>query len=155
MRDHFEQNGWNTVVAFQTRNVPHRGHEYIQKCALENVDALLVHPVIGEKKSGDWRDEIILGSYQVLAQKYYNPDRVIISCLPWVMCYAGPREAIMHAIIRQNFGCSHFIVGRDHAGVGDFYGPYDAQKIFDSLSPHDLAIQTLRYENAAYCPQVQ
>lgn len=118
------------------------------------VDGLLVHPVIGEKKIGDFRDEIIIGAYQVLLQKYYNPQRVTVSCLPWVMRYAGPKEAIMHAIIRQNFGCTHFIIGRDHAGVGDYYGTYEAQEIFDTLSPSDLLIVIMRFENAAYCPDV-
>lgn len=150
----FASKWFQNIVAFQTRNVPHRGHEYIQKCALENVDALLVHPVIGEKKSWDFQNHVILGSYEILANKYYNPERVIISCLPWVMQYAWPREAIHHAIIRQNFGCSHFIVGRDHAWVGEYYGTYDAQKIFDTLPKWTLDIQILRYENAAYCPQV-
>lgn len=151
----FGEKWFKEIVAFQTRNVPHRGHEYIQKCALENVDALLVHPVIGEKKSGDFQNHVILGSYKILAEKYYNPERVMISCLPWVMHYAGPKEAILHAIIRQNFWCSHFIVGRDHAGVGNYYGTYDAQKIFDTISDWDLDIKILRYENAAYCPQVK
>lgn len=151
----FEKKWFREIVAFQTRNVPHRGHEYIQKCALENVDALLIHPVIGEKKSGDFKNKVILGSYQILAEKYYNPERVIISCLPWVMNYAGPKEAILHAIIRQNFWCSHFIVGRDHAWVWSYYGTYDAQQIFDTLKPWDIQIEIMRYENAAYCPQVQ
>lgn len=151
----FAERWFKEIVAFQTRNVPHRGHEYIQKCALENVDALLVHPVIGEKKSWDFQNHVILGSYEILANKYYNPERVIISCLPWVMQYAWPREAVMHAIIRQNFWCTHFIVGRDHAGVGSYYGTYDAQKIFDTLPEWALKIKILRYENAAYCPQVQ
>ncbi len=151
----FAEKWFKEIVAFQTRNVPHRGHEYIQKCALENVDALLVHPVIGEKKLWDFQNHVILGSYEILANKYYNPERVIISCLPWVMQYAWPREAIMHAIIRQNFWCTHFIVGRDHAWVGDYYWTYDAQKIFDTLPEGALSIKILRYENAAYCPQVQ
>lgn len=151
----FAARWFKEIVAFQTRNVPHRGHEYIQKCALENVDALLVHPVIGEKKSWDFQNHVILGSYEILANKYYNPERVIISCLPWVMQYAWPREAILHAIIRQNFGCTHFIVGRDHAWVWTYYGTYDAQKIFDTLPEWALKIKILRYENAAYCPQVR
>lgn len=155
VRDLFAKRWFQEIVAFQTRNVPHRGHEYIQKCALENVDALLVHPVIGEKKSGDFQNKVILGSYQILAEKYYNPERVVLSCLPWVMQYAGPKEAILHAIIRQNFWCSHFIVGRDHAWVGNYYGTYDAQKIFDTIPSWALGIKILRYENAAYCPQVK
>lgn len=154
-RDLFQSKWFKEIVAFQTRNVPHRGHEYIQKCALENVDALLVHPVIGEKKSWDFQNHVILGSYEILANKYYNPERVIISCLPWVMQYAWPREAIMHAIIRQNFWCTHFIVGRDHAWVWSYYDTYDAQKIFDTLPEWALRIKILRYENAAYCPQVE
>lgn len=155
LRSIFQKKWFQTIVAFQTRNVPHRGHEYIQKCGLENVDALLVHPVIGEKKSWDFQNHVILWSYKILAEKYYNPERVVISCLPWVMRYAWPKEAILHAIIRQNFWCSHFIVGRDHAWVGNYYGTYDAQKIFDTLSAEDLQITILRYENAAYCPQVK
>jgi len=155
LRGVFEKRWFQEIAAFQTRNVPHRGHEYIQKCALENVDGLLIHPVIGEKKSGDFQNKVILWSYQILAEKYYNPERVIISCLPWVMKYAGPKEAIIHAIIRQNFWCSHFIVGRDHAGVGDYYGTYDAQKIFDTIPLWSLQIKILKYENAAYCPQVK
>lgn len=155
LRNLFQEKWFQTIVAFQTRNVPHRGHEYIQKCGLENVDALLVHPVIGEKKSWDFQNHVIIESYKILAVKYYNPERVIISCLPWVMRYAWPKEAILHAIIRQNFWCSHFIVGRDHAWVGNYYGTYDAQKIFDTLSTEDLQIAILRYENAAYCPQVK
>lgn len=151
----FAEKWFKEIVAFQTRNVPHRGHEYIQKCALENVDALLIHPVIGEKKSWDFQNRVILGSYEILANKYYNPERVFISCLPWVMQYAWPREAILHAIIRQNFWCTHFIVGRDHAWVWSYYGTYDAQKIFDTLPAWALKIKILRYENAAYCPQVE
>lgn len=155
LRATFKEKWFQTIVAFQTRNVPHRGHEYIQKCGLENVDALLIHPVIGEKKSWDFQNHVILGSYKILTKKYYNPERVIISCLPWVMRYAWPKEAILHAIIRQNFGCSHFIVGRDHAWVGNYYGSYDAHKIFDTISSEELKISILRYENAAYCPQVK
>lgn len=147
----FKKKGWNTVVAFQTRNVPHRSHEFLQKKALEEVDGLLIHPVIGKKKSGDFKDEVILKSYQILLEKYYPKDKSMLSILPIKMRYAGPREALMHALIRRNYGCTHMIVGRDHAGVGNFYGSYDAQNIFDNFKKHELGIEILKYENVSYC----
>jgi sulfate adenylyltransferase len=147
----FKKKGWKTVVAFQTRNVPHRSHEFLQKKALENVDGLLIHPVVGKKKQGDFKDEVILESYQMLLEKYYPKNKSMLSILPIKMRYAGPREAIMHALIRRNYGCTHMIIGRDHAGVGNFYGPYDAQNIFDNFKKRELGIEILKYENVSYC----
>lgn len=150
-RADFERNKWEKVVAFQTRNPPHRSHEYLQKCALENCDGLLIHPVVGKKKSWDFNDDYILWAYEILTTKYYKEDTTYLSVLPIVMRYAGPREAVLHAIMRQNFGCSHMIVWRDHAGVGDYYGTYDAQNIFNNFSSEELQIEILRYEHAGYC----
>ncbi len=139
----FEQRGWQTICAFQTRNVPHRGHEELQKTVLGLVDGLLIQPVIGKKKPGDYRDEVILDTYQVLIDNYYPPDRVLLNILPFEMRYAGPKEAIMHAIMRQNYGCTHIIIGRDHAGVGDYYGEEDAIEIFEQPQFADLQIQPI------------
>jgi sulfate adenylyltransferase len=135
----FRERGFQTVVAFQTRNVPHLGHEDLQRTVLGLTDGLLVHPIIGRKKTGDFRDEVVLAAYKALVDNYYNPDRVILSILPTEMRYGGPREAIMHSIVRKNYGCTHMVIGRDHAGVGGFYGENDAIEIF-SLFP-DLEIQ--------------
>lgn len=151
LRAIFEEKWWNRIVAFQTRNPPHRSHEYIQKCALEQMDGLLIHPVVGRKKSWDFHDECILWAYETLMSRYYREDRTILGILPIIMRYAWPREAVLHAIVRQNYGCSHMIVGRDHAGVWDFYDRYAAQRIFDTIGANDLQIQILRYQDASYC----
>lgn len=145
----FKQKGWRTVVGFQTRNVPHVGHEYVQKTALTFCDGLFINPVIGKKKRGDFKDEIILETYEALIQDYYLRDSTVMAILPMEMRYAGPREAIHHAIIRKNFGCTHFIVGRDHAGVGNYYSPYAAQDIFEEFP--DLAITPLFFKSFFYC----
>lgn len=154
-REMFAKRGWKTIAAFQTRNVPHRAHEFLQKYALQNVDGLFIQPVIGQKKMADFKDEFILDSYQLLIDMHYPPNKAILGILPFKMRYAGPREALFHAIVRKNFGCSHFIVGRDHAGFGKFYGPYDAQKIFDNFSQKELDINILKYKNVVWCQKCQ
>ena len=145
----FKEKGWRKIVAFQTRNVPHIGHEYIQKTALSLVDGLFINPVIGRKKKGDFKDAVIIDAYKTLIENYYPSDRVFLSILSMQMRYAGPREAIHHAIIRKNFGATHFIVGRDHAGVGDFYGPFDAHKIFEDYP--DLEIEPIFFRSFFKC----
>lgn len=145
----FKTRGWNKVVAFQTRNPPHLGHEYVQKAALTFVDGLFINPVIGKKKTGDFRDEVIIAAYEELIENYYPKNRVVLSTFETEMRYAGPKEAIFHAIARKNFGCDHIIIGRDHAGVGDYYGPYDAHKIFENFP--DLGIEPLFLRSFSYC----